>query len=157
MPSLYSPTFPPTWQIPAPVLQRRPSTPASTIRQVTWSFDPPNHDFAVDGSGDVPLTDAGAAAVQWAAKAVSTQRGAHLIYSRSFGCDIRRSLRAGGHQAVQNALTAAMRAAVKPDPRINDLTNFQFSWHDQNALYVAYTVVLSDGRKRQTFLTIPLH
>ena len=156
MPSLYSPTFPPTWQIPAPVLQRRPSTPASTIRQVTWSYDPPNHDFAIDGGGDVPLTDAGAAAVQWAAKAVSTQRGAHLIYSRSFGCDIRRSLRAGSHQAIQNALTSAMRTSVKVDPRINDLTNFQFSWANLDALYVAYTVVLSDGRKKQTFLTISL-
>ena len=154
MPNLYAPTAPPTWAIPTPILQRQ--TPAPTvIRTVTYSFSPLNRDFVVDGTGDVPLTDAGAAAVQWAAKAVSTQRGAHLIYGRSFGTDIRRCLLAGSHQGTENALTAEMRRAVKRDARITDLSDFQFAW-ETALLKVAFKVVLSDGRSKQTFLEIPL-
>jgi hypothetical protein len=75
-------------------------------------LQPLHPDFNVNGTGDVPLTDAGAAAVVWAAKAVTTQRGDHLIYSRTFGTDIRRCMRAGSHQATENALRAEMRRAV---------------------------------------------
>lgn len=154
MPNLYAPTYPPTWTVPDPVLQRMTPAP-TTIRAVTYSFNPIFRDFQVDGTGDVPLTDAGAAAVQWAAKAVSTQRGAHLIYGRTFGADIRTCLLAGSHQATENALTVEMRRAVKRDNRISDLTDFQFAWQ-QTMLEVAYRVVLTDGRSKQTQLDIPL-
>jgi hypothetical protein len=153
MPSIYPPSYPPTWQVPTPLLQRRQVSAATSIRGVTWSYSALAHDFAIDGTGNVALTDAAAAAVQWAAKATTTQRGAHLIYGRNFGVDIRRCLRAGNHQAVENALTAEMRRSVKRDIRISDLTDFSFRWTDTR-LQVAYTVVLANGQRKQTFVQL---
>ena len=141
--------------MPQPLLVRMQQSPAALIQAVTWSFDPFTHDFQIDGHGDVPLTDAGAAAVVWAAKAVTTQRGEHLIYSRSFGTNIRLCMLAGSHQATENALMTEMRRAISRDSRISDLTSFQFAWASLT-LEVAYRVVLADGRGRQTYINIPL-
>jgi hypothetical protein len=156
LPNLYSPSAPVTWAVPLPLLQRNAPPAITATTPVTWQYNPPGHDFLVDGQGDVPLTSAAAAALQWAAKAVTTQRGSHIIYSRSFGTDIRTCLKAGGHVAVQNALTTEMRRAVKRDSRIQDLDSFVFNWSQMNVLAVAYRVVLSDGQSKQTFLEIPL-
>jgi hypothetical protein len=127
MPTIYPPGFPPTWQVPTPLLQRQQVTAATSIRGVTWSYSPSIHEFEIDGTGDVPLTNAAAAAVQWAAKAVTTQRGEHLIYSRDFGTDIRRCLRAGSHAAVRPR-SASDATRRQRDVRIADLTDFQFIW-----------------------------
>jgi hypothetical protein len=154
MPNLYAPSYPPTWEVPTPILKRNASS-TSVIRTVTYAFNPGTSDFVVDGNGDVPLTGAAEAAITWAAKATTTQRGAHLIYSRTYGTDIRRSLLAGSHQQIQNALTAEMRRAVKRDSRISDLTEFQFLW-EHTLLSVAYRVVLVNGQSKRTVVTIPL-
>jgi len=156
MPNLYPPAVPPTWVVPQPLLVRNRQSPSTLVSSITYSFNPFTRDFQIDGQGDVPLTDAGAAAVVWAAKAVTTQRGEHVIYSRSFGTDIRRCMRAGSHSATENALIAEMRRAIGRDQRITDLTNFQFAW-TSTTLEVAYRVVLADGRSKQTFIRIPLH
>jgi hypothetical protein len=155
MVSVYAPSFPPTWQVPTPVLQRRTTSPAGAIRAVTWQYDPLARDVVVDGNGQTPLTTAQEAAIFWAAKAVTTQRGAHIIYARSFGADIRRSLRAGSHPQVEAALTAEMRRAVKRDVRIRDLDSFQFYWQS-NILRVAYRCLLADGASKRTTIGIPL-
>jgi hypothetical protein len=155
LPNLFAPSAPPTWAVPPPLLVRTQQSPARLLRVVTWSFNPFTHDFDIDGRGDVPLTDPGAAAVLWAAKAVTTQRGEHLIYSRGYGTDIRTCMRAGSHQATENALVAEMRRAVGRDARITDLSSFQFAW-TATTLEVAYRVILADGRGKQTYLNIPL-
>jgi hypothetical protein len=150
---LFPSAYPPTWEVPTPILQRRRTSAASSITRVTWQYDPPRRDFLIDGNGRTPLTTADQAAVEWAAKVVSTQRGAHLIYSRSYGADIRRSLQAGAHPVIEAALQTEFRRAVRRDARINDLDSFQFRWQS-TILQVAYRVVLANGRSKQTFLSI---
>lgn len=152
MPNVYSPGFAPTWAAPTPILQRQVPVP----RPISYRFAAGPDDFALDSAGRVQHTTAAEAAVQWAAKAMTTQRAAYPIYDPNFGVDLEGALRQPTRQAVQRALQDGMRAAIRPprDSRIRDAIDFVFGWGPQDQLRVAWTLVLADGTNRRGSVTL---
>ncbi|MBO0816764.1 MAG: hypothetical protein J2P30_16695, partial [Actinobacteria bacterium] len=84
---------PPTWTIPEPILRRRPALNPQT-QAVSWRFDPELGDFSRDADGRAQLGSALETTLLWAARAMSIQRAAWPIFSRSWGVGFRRILRA---------------------------------------------------------------
>lgn len=150
--SLYG--YPPTWAVPQPLTQQKPAAPGPW--PVSYRFDPGTLDFAVDGVGRVQRDTVEAAAVQRAAKVMTTQRGAFIIYDRRFGVDLEGALRLPTRAATESALQTGMRQAIRPpfDQRISDAINFQFRWGPDNILSVSWVLVLSNGHTKASSVDI---
>lgn len=153
MPSLFPPSFPPTWTVPSTFLQRRPN-PATVEFPISYRFDPVSGDLARDSNGRVLLASGTETAVQAAAIAASTEHMAYPIFSRSFGAALEEALLKPTRPAVQSALETTMRAAVtRRNARVIDAIDFAFTWIGDSPT-VAYTLVLSSGEHRRGEVTL---
>lgn len=158
MASLYG-AYPPTWTVPQALTRRRPVLNPATSA-VSWRFDPELGDFARDARGRALIGSPLETTLLWGARAASIQRAGWPIFARSWGVGFRRILRRGGpRRTVEQALEADMKRATGPGPsggRIRDMVDFAFDWPGDNRLYVAYTLILSDGTRHRSGTEIAL-
>lgn len=107
----------------------------------SWRFDFEKGDFIQTPTGKVVPTKDLDAYREWCYKALLTPRYKHLIYSRSYGQEfedlIRRNLNLAGNESeIKHIITEALMV----DPRTAEVTNFKFTWSD-NEVYVTFDAV----------------
>jgi hypothetical protein len=120
-----------------------------------WSFDFERGQFNRHGAAPAVVTEIDNLRI-WIEKALRTHRGAHPIYSTSFGTDMPHQ--GIGQQFTPEAvgmLSTAIESALLAHDRIEEVTDFTFTGsEDSEVLFVDFTVIVDN--EEIEFTELPL-
>lgn len=147
----------PTIASPLPLeLQQTTAAPVPAYpRAPLWNFV--LGDFVRDSSGHVTLTNGLTAWQQWCQKVAITQKRQARVYASWFAVDHALVLGLHGRGIIQAEYQTQLTAALKADPRTQDVVSFAFAWPALNTIQVTFTPVAWIGPGQPITTTVQVN
>ena len=127
---------------------------AEEIYKKEYAFDFEKGEFIQTSTKKPRLDDGIAAYKTWAQKTLLTPRYKHLAYGRAYGQEfedlVRRNLtRAANESEIKRMITEALMV----DPRTREITDFAFSWADDEVV-CEFAVTTTRGDRAQLSVSV---